>query len=111
MTAVTQEQDPAPAKAGTKGGSPTREYVVLEQVVYDEDEANGTATHAWLDVHRVEARNGTNALRKAFKELRAARAEVGEQLDEGVLNCIPAGQWKPTPVRAKKRESITVDLG
>jgi hypothetical protein len=27
------------------------------------------------------------------------------------LAVIPAGQWKPTPVRAERRESITVNLG
>ena len=106
MAATEQEATPR------KGGAPTREYVVLEQVVYEEDEASGSVVHAYLEAYRVEARNGPNALRKAFKELRRERAEHGgEVFDEGMLVTIPAGQWRPTPVRAKKRESITVDLG
>lgn len=106
MTTAEQDHEAPPRK----GGAPTREYVVLEQAIYEESETG--VTLAYLEVHKVEARNGTAALRRAFKELRAKRAELGEDpFDEGTLVCIPAGQWKPTPVRAKKRESITVDLG
>lgn len=102
------ESEPTPRK----GGTPTRDYVVLEQVIYEEGENGGTPVMAYLEAHRVEARNGHNALRKAFKELRVLRSEAGEDaFDEGTLVCIPAGQWRPTPVRAKKRESITVDVG
>jgi hypothetical protein len=105
VAALEQEQE-QPAR---KGGAPTRDYVVLEQVIFEE--TDDEITYAYLEVHRVEARNGTNALRRAFKELRAIRAGIDEVFDEGTLVCIPAGQWKPTPVRAKKRESITVDVG
>jgi hypothetical protein len=77
---------------------------VLEEIALDgADEAV-----AYQKVATVEARNGTNALRKAFKELRQER---GDAFDEAVLSVIPEGQWKPTPVRAERKESITVAVG
>lgn len=101
------EENGQPRKGG---GAPTRDYIVLEQTVYEESEAG--ITYCWLEAHRVEARNSTNALRKAFKEMREERRVQGiEPLDEATLEVVPASYWKPTPVRAKKRESITVAVG
>jgi hypothetical protein len=103
VTAVTTEpaaspdqtpvEDPEARKAG---GAPTRGYVVLEEI-----------GHAYQNVLTVEARNGQNALRKAFKDLREGRPD----LDATTLAVIPEGQWKPTPVRAQRKESITVSVG
>jgi hypothetical protein len=108
VTAVTTEpaaspdqtpvEDPEARKAG---GAPTRGYVVLEEIELDE------GGHAYQNVLTVEARNGQNALRKAFKDLREGRPD----LDATTLAVIPEGQWKPTPVRAQRKESITVSVG
>jgi hypothetical protein len=84
-----------------KGGAPTRGYVVLEQIELDD------GVTAYQNVLTVEARNGQNALRKAFKDLREGRPD----LDAATLAVIPEGQWKPTPVRAQRKESITVSVG
>jgi hypothetical protein len=84
-----------------RGGAPTRPYVVLEEIHLDDDGL------AYQKVLTVEARNGQNALRKAFKQLRADRTDY----DAATLAVIPEGQWKPTSVRAKRTESITVAVG
>jgi hypothetical protein len=83
---------PAPESEARRGGAPTRPYVVLEQIQLEGTDGDV----AYQNVLVVEARNGTNALRKAFKELRGDR----EDYDEATLAVIPEGQWKPTPVRA-----------
>lgn len=105
MSAITVEpvaeaQDATP-EPERRGGTPTRNYVVLEQI---ELEADGVA---FVEAHKVEARNGDNALRRAFRELRAERPE----LDETTLVVIPEGQWKPRPVRAERSEQIKVAIG
>lgn len=97
--------DEKTAPTESRSGAPTREYVVLERVEFEDDDRV-----FFVIAHKVEARNGTNALRRAFKEIRQERAEE-EPLDEATLAVVPMSQWKPTPVRAKKRESITVDIG
>jgi hypothetical protein len=93
-----------------RGGAPTRAYKVLERVELDDD------GHAYQEVFEdgelgegtVTARNTTNAFRKAFKAMRDAR---GDDFDEVVLMVVPLNQWKPTPVAAKRKESITVSVG
>jgi hypothetical protein len=109
VSAVTAEEAVADATETpverTSGGSPTRPYVVLEEIQLDSD--SDTEVLAYQKVAVVEARNGTNALRKAFKELRGSRTDY----DEATLAVIPEGQWKPTPVRAERKESITVAVG
>lgn len=89
-----------------RSGAPTREYMVLELIEFDDDDRTYFAV-----AHKVEARNGTNALRRAFKEIRAERNGTEDAFDETTLAVVPMSQWKPTPVRAKRRESITVDIG
>lgn len=101
--AQTTEQASETTVERGSGGSPTRPYVVLEEI-----QLEGDGDHlAYQKVAVVEARNGTNALRKAFKELRGSRTDY----DEAILAVIPEGQWKPTPVRAERKESITVAVG
>ena len=82
-------------------GSAIRTYVVLEQHYFDDE----PDVPYFTEVHRVEARNGNNALRKAFKELK------GNEESEAVLVVIPEGQWKPTPVSGRRRAEITVSIG
>lgn len=110
MTALTQgpavvDEAPTPsaeAEEAKRGGAPTRVYIVLEQI-----ELDGDQPLAYQVVTTVEARNGQNALRKAFKDLRTQRTDF----DEATLAVIPEGQWKPTPVKAERKESITVSVG
>jgi hypothetical protein len=112
VSAVTQETPVETAETAEnpdearRGGAPTRPYVVLEEIQLDTESSDGEV--AYQKVAVVEARNGTNALRKAFKELRQERGDV---FGEAILSVIPEGQWKPTPVRAERKESITVAVG
>jgi hypothetical protein len=107
VSAVDETETAATAVAA-RGGAPTRPYVVLEEIALDTEGTDSEQALAYQKVAVVEARNGTNALRKAFKELRQER---GDAFDEAVLSVIPEGQWKPTPVRAERKESITVAVG
>jgi len=95
VTATTQD---APARKA--GGAPIRNYIVLEQHAFEEDQAP-----YFVEAGKVEARNATNALRKAFRELKG-----GEEA-ETVLCVIPEGMWKPTPVKGRRRAEITVSVG
>lgn len=83
------------AKEST-GTSPLRTYVVLEEGHFEDNELYYTV------VHRVEARNNSNALRKAFRELR----EGGYKNETAVLMTVPEKQWRPTPVSVRVREQV-----
>jgi len=78
------------------GSSPMRTYVVLEEARFEDNEPYYTV------VHRVQARNNNNALRKAFRELR----EGGYKEETAVLMTVPEKQWRPTPVSVKVREQV-----
>jgi hypothetical protein len=106
VSAVDETETAATAVAA-RGGAPTRPYVVLEEIALDTEGTDSEQALAYQKVAVVEARNGTNALRKAFKQLRDGR----EDYDAATLAVIPEGQWKPTPVRAERKESITVAVG
>lgn len=82
------------------GTSPSRNYVVLERQEFEE------APHDpfFVEVHQVIARNADNALRQAFKELRAA----GYSELEAVLIVVPESMWRPTTVHASVRESVSL---
>lgn len=82
--------------ADESGTSPLRTYVVLEESRFEDNEPYYTV------VHRVEARNNANALRKAFRELR----EQGYPALQAVLMTVPEKQWRPTPVRVNVREQV-----
>jgi hypothetical protein len=83
----------------TRGGAPSRVYVILEQHTFEDD-----GSEYFTELHRVEARNATNALRKAYQE---TKGDVGESH----LVPIPASMWKPTLVAGKQRSGITVSIG
>jgi hypothetical protein len=80
------------------GGAPTRTYVVLERQIFEQDESA-----YFVEVHKVEARNGTNALRRAYREL--------ERTEATTLIAIPESMWRLTPVRGRVRESVAVEIG
>lgn len=83
-------------------GSPSRTYIVLEQQSFED-----TAEVYFVQVGDVVARNATNALRRAFRELRTN----GYTDTEAKLVVIPESMWKVTPVRAAVREQISVTVG
>lgn len=99
------------------GGAPTRNYVCLEEQVFeggevDYDEARNlphdttylTGTY-YVIAGIVEARNATNAMRKAYREFK------GAEESEAVMVVIPEGMWRPTAVRGTRRPDITVSIG
>jgi DNA polymerase IIIc chi subunit len=88
--------------AVSTSGSPSRTYVVLEQQSFED-----TDELFFVRVGDVESRNATNALRKAFRELRAK----GYESTEATLVVIPESMWRPTPVRAAVREQVSVTVG
>lgn len=92
------EADPEPAK---KKGSASRPYVVLKEEAFDDGEPYT------LKVHEVEARNATNALRKAAREL---HGKLGDT-DSATLIVIPKTMWRPTPVRLDVSERVSVSIG
>lgn len=84
------------------GGSPTRNYVCLEQHHFEDAPDDEPY---FVIAGTVEARNSTNALRKAFRQFR------GGEEGEAVMVVIPEGMWRPTPVRGRRRPDITVSIG
>lgn len=81
------------------GTSPSRNYVVLER------QESKKVPHAFfVEVHQVVARNADNALRQAFKELRAK----GYSDLQAVLIVVPESMWRPTTVHASVRESVSL---
>lgn len=82
------------------GGAPSRTYRVFEEQHFDEDNAP-----YFVEIGTVEARNATNALRKAYRDLKG-----GEEGD-CVLSAVPESYWRPTPVAGKRRADITVSVG
>ena len=82
------------------GGSPSRTYVILEEQRFDEDNAP-----YYVIAGTVEARNGHNAMRKAYRELKG-----GEEGDCTLIP-LPESYWKPTKVSGKRKAEITVEVG
>lgn len=89
----------ASAATEKKGGAPSREYVVLEEGAFEDDQKP-----YFTEVHRVEARNAQNAMRRAFKDLK------GEAEAEATLVVVPATMWRPTKVKIQKTERTTVSF-
>lgn len=83
----------------TKGRSQAREYVVLEVHTFEDSDEEYT-----MEVGRFTARNGNNALRKAFK------ANVTDD-DEHRYIAVPASQWHVVPVRRSHRQVESVQIG
>lgn len=73
--------------------------MVLEEVQFEGDE-----TRYYHKVHRVEGRNKTNALRRAFRELR----EGGFASETATLAVVPESLWVPKEVGAQPREQIVI---
>lgn len=82
------------------GTSASRNYVVFERHQFDDT----TDEFFFMEVHEVVARNAENALRQAFKEMRAG----GYTGLMATLAVVPQTQWRPTLVTANLRESVTV---
>lgn len=103
-TPVAEREEPAPDPEPAKrtGGAPSRTYVVLEELSF-EDTPDEKYT---VEVHRVEARNAANAIRKAFRELAETRTE-----DEATLIVVPLSMWRPTPVRLSRKTNVSVSIG
>lgn len=113
------EPDPAPKRSG----APSRSYVVLQRheigdllatiakaydIEHDElaevvTEFGLRGTAVYSEVGRVDSRNSTNAIRRAFRELPAD--------GERILAVVPESMWRPTPVKLRKRESVSVSIG
>lgn len=84
-----------------EAASPTRSYVVLEQMHFEDE----PQSPYFVEIHRVSSRNAINALRQAFKELR----RDGYASVDATLVVVPASMWRPTPVHATIRESVSVN--
>lgn len=82
-----------------KGTSPIRSYICLEQQILEGDEV------CYVIAGTVQARNSTNAMRKAYREF------VGAKEHESVMVVIPEGAWRPLAVRGTRRPDITVSIG
>ena len=89
-----------------RAGAPIRTYVILEQIDMEGDADTGAEPYvAFVEAARVEARNGNNALRKAYKELR------GNTEGDATYVPIPESQWQPVVVRGERRSNVTVSIG
>lgn len=86
------------------GGAPTRNYVCLERHTFEDTIGEDDGTY-FVHVGQVEARNATNAMRKAYREFKGA-AE-----GESVFVVIPESMWRPTPVKGTRRPDVTVSIG
>jgi hypothetical protein len=82
------------------GGAPIRTYIVFEEF---ELEPNGKG---YQEVHRVEARNSENAIRKAYKELAGDKDEAS-----ATLVVVPESMWRPTPVHLRPKTTVSVSIG
>lgn len=101
-----QQDDVQDQDGEARAGAPIRTYVILEQVEIEGDSGTGEAPYpAFVEATRVEARNGNNALRKAYKELR------GNTEGDAVFIPIPESQWQPVTVRGERRSNVTVSIG
>lgn len=83
-------------------GSPSRQYVVLEQVMFEGDQIA-----YFTEVNRVEARNAQNAMRKAARE----RENFDGEEAKAILSVVPASMWRPTPVTLSRKAQVSVSIG
>lgn len=109
---VEPEPEPEPAdatEASTRTGAPVRNYVILREVTDDEGQVRYVRpdSQAVVEPYTVEARNGNNAMRAAFRDLTSNDSE----LVEATLVVIPLSQFKPTPVRLKESRHVSVQMG
>lgn len=100
-----EEPEPEPAAEPTKPKgkrkapkTKPRKYVILR--IYGDDSIQKP-----LEGGPVEARNGDDAIKVAYKQL----AESAE--DEMELVAVPEGYWKPKKVKGRKKEDYAVEVG
>lgn len=113
---VVEETPPPPAQrraraataAGTsnKGGAPSRDYFIFEEM--EIDLGDGKTTKAYVrrrfgNEEKITARNGPNALRAAGRAIGAGY--------EGHLVPVPVSMWNPQPVSTKQRDDLSVSVG
>lgn len=97
-----QTVPPGEAPKPKSGGAPVRDYVVLEEVTFEDDE-----NVYYTKVNQVEARNSQNAMRKAARE----RSNFEGETDDTTLAVVPASMWRPTPVRLRRDSRVSVSIG
>lgn len=97
------EPEPEPEQpAQPEGRSKSRTYLVFEE------QTIANQTTAYIQVGEVVARNGENALRKAFRNLADERGEWPET----TLVVVAERMWRPTPVKARQpRTAVAIELG
>jgi hypothetical protein len=93
---AAQRDEPEP-DAGTK--SQVRTYVVLEEHTFEDADEKYT-----VELGRFDARNATNALRRAFKAL------ITDD-EPHTLIAVTATQWRKTPVQRSHRQIESVQIG
>lgn len=81
------------------GGAPTRTYVILERLSFDEQEG-----FYYVELVRLEARNASGALRKAWNEL-------NRRDETAMLVPVPENQWRPRPVSGHRVDDYSVEIG
>lgn len=96
VTAEESIVEPADPPSKARKNDP-REYVVLEH--HSDDDGDFLT-----EVGRVAARNGVNAIRKAFREHIA-------DTDPHMLVTVPSTQYRLTKVQNTKREVASVQIG
>lgn len=93
---AAEREQPEP-DAGPK--SQVREYVVLEEHTFEDD---GSLYYSVLG--KFQARNATNALRRAFKTLITDN-------EPHKLIAVTGTQWRITPVQRSHRQVESVQIG
>lgn len=85
----------------------TRGYVVLEQ---DPTDSSVFRVRLWDDEEgcsKVKARNGENALRAAYRDLRQGR----DSEYRPTIAVVSERQWKPKPVGSRQRANEVIEIG
>lgn len=94
---VDERDEPEPDPGAPK--SQVREYVVLEEHTFEDD---GSLYYSVLG--KFQARNATNALRRAFKTLITDN-------EPHKLIAVTGTQWRITPVQRSHRQVESVQIG
>lgn len=94
---AAEREQPEP-DAGPK--SQVREYVVLEVQAFEDSPAEEFT----VELGRFEARNATNALRRAFKTL------ITDDEPHRLI-AVTATQWRVVPVQRSHRQVESVQIG
>lgn len=95
-----EEPEPKPEPKLPKLKSQSRTYLALEEI-----EVGGEKLYK--PVGTVEARNGENALRGAYRKL----VEERDDYPDTTLVVVAERMFRPTPVKARASKSVAIDLG